>query len=126
MAQATEMNTTPPVPSAGNVRLQLEGMLVAALYVLFFAWIHLGAATEFLSAKVLAVFFGGLIVIPLVTGLPLVWLRRIGIDGVEKRSSSIAAFLPFARLALYALQVVVVWVVTREAYAWVFSSAAPF
>jgi hypothetical protein len=123
MAHATEMNSAHPMPSAGSFRAQMEGMVTAALYILFFGWIHLGATTELVSARVLAVFFGGLIVIPLVTGLPLGWLRHLVADGLERRSS-IAAFLPFARFALYALQAIVVWVATREAYAWIFTAAA--
>jgi hypothetical protein len=103
----------------------MEGLATAVLYAFCFVWIHVGSQTtqtEFLSAKVLAVFFVGLIVIPLLTCLPLAFVRQ-GIFGTLQRQASIAAFLPFATLALYALQAIVVWVVTREAYAWIFSAA---
>ena len=120
MAHATELNTSTPMPSASSFRAKMEGMMTAALYAVFFLWIHLGSmTTELISARVLAVFFGGLIVVPLVTGLPLAWLRRLIHDALQKQSS-VAAFLPFAQFALYALQGVAVWVVTREAYAWIF------
>ena len=119
MAQATEMNSASPLPSSRSFRSQMEGLTTAVLYALCFAWIHLGSRTELLSAKVLAVFFLGLIVIPLMTCLPLAFLRR-GIFGTLQRQASIAAFLPFATFALYALQGIVVWVVTREAHAWIF------
>ncbi len=118
MSQATDLNST-PMPSPGTVRLQIEGLATALLYVACFGWFHLGAGTEFVSTKVLAVFFAGLIVIPLVTGLPLAMLRRAITEGIAK-PTSVAAFLPFAHFALYALQGILVWVATREAYAWVF------
>ncbi len=123
MAQATEFNTTTEMPSTSSFRLQMEGLTTAGLYLFCFGWTHLGATTELVTPKVLAVFFAGLIVIPLLTGLPLALLRRSLVDILQKRSS-IAAFLPFAQLALYALQGILVWVATHEAYVWIFTGSS--
>ncbi len=123
MAQAAEFNTTTEMPSASSFRLQMEGLTTAGLYLFCFGWTHLGATTELVTPKVLAVFFAGLIVIPLLTGLPLALLRRSLVDILQKRSS-IAAFLPFAQLALYALQGILVWVATHEAYVWIFTGSS--
>ena len=120
MAQAADFKTTTEVPSAGSFRLQMEGLSTAGLYLLCFGWTHLGSATELVTPKILAVFFAGLIVVPLLTGLPLALLRRSLGELLQKRSS-IAAFLPFAQLALYALQGILVWVATHEAYLWIFA-----
>lgn len=117
MAHATEMNASAPRPD--HFRLQMEGLAIAVLYVVFFFWIHLGSGSERVDTRLLAVFFSGLIVIPLLVGMPLVLLRRV-ISGALPAHSSAAALLPFARLALYGLMSLFVWVVTREAYAWIF------
>jgi hypothetical protein len=71
---------------------------------------------------VLAVFLVGLMVVPLVAALPMFMLRRMLVDVLGKRPS-VAAFFPFARFALYALQGVMVWVATREAYALIFDGS---
>jgi hypothetical protein len=123
MAQSIEMNTTTPIPSVKNFRLQLEGMTTAAVYIVCFGWIHLGSGAELISPKVLSLFFVGLIVVPLIATLPMVLLRR-GLAALLRKQPHVAAFLPFARFALYALQGILVWVATREAYAWVFGGAA--
>ena len=108
------------MPDASSFRLQMEGLSTAGLYLLCFGWTHFGSATELMTPKVLAVFFAGLIAVPLLTGLPLALLRRSLVD-MLRRQSSIAAFLPFTQLALYALQGILIWIATREAYVWIFT-----
>jgi hypothetical protein len=125
MAQAAEFNTSTQMPSASSFRLQMEGLATAGLYLVCFGWTHLGSTTEWMTPKVLAVFFAGLIVIPLLTGLPLALVRRLLVGILHKRSR-IAAFLPFAQLALYALQGILVWVATHEAYVWIFTGSRLF
>ena len=122
MAQAAEINTSTEMPSASSFRLQMEGLATAGLYLLCFGWTHLGSSTELVTPRVLAVFFAGLIVVPLITGLPLALLRR-SLVGILQKRSRIAAFLPFAQLALYALQGILVWVATHEAYVWIFTGS---
>ena len=123
MAHTTDMNTTTPMPTTKSFRLQMEGMATAMLYAVCFGWIHLGSGSELVNTKVLAVFLVGLIVVPLLTALPMLMVRRLLIGGLQKQPS-VAAFSPFASFALYALQGILVWVATREAYAWVFGGAA--
>ena len=125
MAPSIEMNTTTPMRSAKSFRLQIEGMTTAAVYIFCFGWIHLGSGAEMISTRALSVFLVGLIVIPLIAALPMVLLRRLLVELLQKQPN-VAAFLPFARFALYALQGVIVWVATREAYAWAFGGSAPF
>jgi hypothetical protein len=122
MAQIADMNTTAPMRSTRSFLMQLEGIVTAAVYVACFGWIHLGSGRELINANVLMVFLVGLIVIPLLTALPMLLLRRLLVTGLQKQPS-VAAFLPFARFALYALQGVLVWVATREAYSWVFGGS---
>jgi len=122
MAQATDLNTMTPLPDASGFRMQMEGLSIAVLYVACFGWVHLGAPVEFMSVRVLAVFLSGLIVIPLLTGLPIVFLRRM-MMGAIKTKSSVSAFAPFARFALYGLQALLIWVATREAYTWIFTES---
>ena len=119
MAPSIEMKTTAAMPSAKNFRLQLEGMTTAAVYVFSFGWIHLGSGAELITTKALALFLVGLIVVPLIAALPMVLLRRLLVDLLRKQPN-VGAFLPFTRFALYALQGVMVWVATSEAYTWAF------
>jgi hypothetical protein len=117
MAQATDMNSATPMPDRSRVGMQVEGLAIAGLYALSFVWIHLGSQTEFLSIRVLVAFFAGLILVPIVTGLPIMFVRR-AMMGVLRSQQNVAAFATFANVALYALQGLLVWVVTREAYHW--------
>lgn len=119
MADTTHLNPDVPMPTGASFRLQMEGMATAAVYVASFAWFHLGSGAILVSANVLAIFLVGLIVLPLMAAMPIVLLRHLVIDNFHKKQPAVAAFLPFARFALYALQGVFVWVATREAYAWV-------
>ncbi len=122
MAQATDMNVTTPMPDAKTFGMQMEGLASAGIYVLCFGWIHFVSGSAVISANALAVFLVGLILVPLVAALPVFLLRRVLLGGLS-RQPSVAAFLPFARFALYALQGVLVWVATREAYALVFGGS---
>jgi uncharacterized membrane-anchored protein len=122
MAQATDMNAATPMPDEQTFSMQMEGFASAAVYMLCFGWFHLGSDNALISANLLAVFLVGLIVVPLVAALPMFLLRRVLINVLGKQSS-VAAFLPFARFALYALQGVLVWVATREAYMLVLNGA---
>jgi hypothetical protein len=115
------MNSSTPMPDRRSVAMQMEGLVIAGLYVLSFVWVHLGSRTEFLSVRVLVVFFAGLILVPIVTGLPIVFVRRL-VMNVLRAQPHVAAFTTFANLALYALQGLLVWVVTREAYHWVMAN----
>jgi hypothetical protein len=119
MAQATDLNTTTPMADRSHFGMQMEGLAIAGLYALFFGWMHLRSGVEFVSVRVLATFFAGLIVVPLVTGLPVVYLRRAMLKMIRQQPS-VAAFATFAHTALYALQGLLVFVVTREGYAWAF------
>ena len=123
MAEAAEIDTTTEMPDASSFRLQMEGMTTAAVYIFCFGWIHLGSGAELISTRALSVFLVGLIVIPLIAALPMVLLRRLLVELLQKQPN-VAAFLPFARFALYALQGVIVWVATREAYVWIFGGSA--
>ena len=120
MAETTHLNPNTPIPSIGSFRLQMEGLATAAVYVAAFAWFHLASGTPLLTANVLVVFLVGLIFLPLMAAMPMVLVRHIIIDNLQQKQPTIAAVLPFARFALYALQGVFVWVATREAYAWAF------
>lgn len=122
MAHATEMNSATPMPTVGNVHMQLEGMAMAGVYVSSFVWFHRAAGAAFLDTKVLAVFFVGLIVVPLLAALPVFLLRRL-VVGTFLSKPGLASFLPFARFSLYALQWIAVWAVTREVHERVFASA---
>jgi hypothetical protein len=124
MAHASDMNTATPMPTESGARMQIEGLSIAMVYAVCFGWVHLGSGVELLSVRVLAIFFSGLIAIPLLTGLPFVLLRKLVMSGI-KAQSSVAAFVPFAYFALYALHGLLVWVVTREAYTWYFEMS-PF
>ncbi|MAG32234.1 MAG: hypothetical protein CL908_15230 [Deltaproteobacteria bacterium] len=122
---ATEMNATTPMPNKRSFGLQIEGLMAALLYLICFGWTHLaavgtGATQTLLSAKLLAVFLAGMIAIPLVTLLPLVGLRRV-LAGVLSRGSAIGAAAPLAQVALYGLQCLLLWIITREVYAWLFA-----
>ena len=123
MAQSTEMNTSAPMPSHTSFRLQMEGMVSAMIYALCFSWFHLDSGGELVNTRILTVFLIGLIVVPALSAMPMVLLRRMLLPLLEKQSG-VVAFMPFTRFALYALQGIVVWVATREAYAWYFGSAA--
>lgn len=103
--------------------MQMEGMATAVLYTVFFALVHLGAHFDVGMTKLLAVFFAGLLFVPLLVALPLTLLRGALAQGLA-RQENLASFLPFARFALYALQGLALWVITREAYHWAF--AGPF
>ncbi len=122
MAQATEMNVATPMPDGKTFGMQMEGLASAIVCILCFAWIHLASGNALIAVKVLAVFHVGLIVVPLIAALPMYLLRRV-LVGMLGRRPRVAAFLPFARFALYALQGLVVWVATREAYALVFAGS---
>jgi len=124
---ATEMNESTPMPDKGHFGLQMEGLATAVLYLVCFGYSHLaatgaGSTQAFMDTKVLAIMLGGLIAIPVVTALPMVGLRRI-LATVLPPDSAVGATLPFAQFALYGLQCLLVWVVTREAYAWIFAPA---
>ncbi len=123
MAQSTEMNTAAPLPTPGTFRLQMEGLAAAAVYGACFVWFHLQSGGEIIDTRILATFLVGLIVVPAAAAFPLLVLRRALLPMLEKQSS-IAAFMPFTRFALYALQGLVVWVATREAYAWFLGTPA--
>ena len=122
MTQATDMNATTPMPDEKTFGMQMEGMASAVVYILCFGWIHAASGGDLISANVLAVFLVGLMVVPLVAALPMFLLRRMLVNVLGRRPS-VAAFLPFARFALYALQGVMVWVATREAYALIFDGS---
>ena len=124
---ATDMNDATPLPDRSTFGLQMEGLATALLYAIAFSWFHLeavaaGTTATLISTKALAVGLVGLIVIPLVVALPMVGLRRALVGAIPK-GSAIAASLPFAQVALYGLQCLLVWVVTREAYALLFTAA---
>ena len=121
MAQAADLNTSTPMSGRRQFAMQMEGLTIAGLYVLCFGWMHLNGGVEFLSVRVLATFFAGLVAVPLLTGLPVVFVRRMLMNAIRSQPS-VAAFATFAHLALYALQSLLVFVVTREAYGWVFST----
>ena len=125
MAHATDMNTSTPMPDRKHVAMQLEGLVIAALYVFSFVWVHLGSQTEFLSIRILVAFFAGLILVPIVTGVPIVFVRRLMLN-VLRSQQNVAAFTTFANVALYALQGLLVWVVTREAYHWAMANLTGF
>jgi hypothetical protein len=122
MAQATDMNAATPMSSEKSFGMQMEGYASAGVYILCFGWIHFASEDALITANVLAVFLVGLMVVPLVAALPMFMLRRM-VVGVLGKRASVAAFLPFARFALYALQGVLVWVATREAYALIFDGS---
>jgi len=122
MAQATDMNAATPMRDDKTFGMQIEGFASDAVYILCFGWVHLASGHALISANLLAVFLVGLIVVPLVAALPMFMLRRVVVEVLGKQPS-VAAFLPFSRFYLYALQGVLVWVATREAYALVFSGA---
>ena len=118
MSQTTEMNTT--TPTAGNFRMQMEGLATAILYAAYFVMVHLGANLDVDMTTLLAVFFVGLILVPLLVALPLTLLRGAVTNELSDQAN-LSAFLPFASLALYALQAIALWVITREAYHWAFA-----
>jgi hypothetical protein len=124
MAQATDLNTSTPMADRSQLAMQMEGLTIATLYVLCFGWLHLHSGVEFLSVRVFVSFFAGLIAVPLVTGFPIVFIRRTMMNAIRSQPS-IAAFATFAHLALYALQGILVWVVTREGYDWAFTNVPP-
>ena len=115
MAQSTEMNTAAPMPTPATSRLQMEGLASAAVYVACFGWFHLQSGGPLLDSRILAIFLIGLILVPALAALPLLALRRAVVPMLETRPR-VAAFMPFTRFALYALQGLVVWIATREAY----------
>ena len=119
MAGATELNG--PTATGSTFRAQMDGLATALIYVLCFGYMHLGSGVEFLNTTVLAVFFAGLIIVPLLVCLPVVPVRRALSMALEQQSG-IAAFVPLAGMALYALQAILIWVITREAYTWVFTA----
>jgi hypothetical protein len=119
MAETTHLNPDTPMPTGASFRLQMEGMATAGVYVGSFGWFHLASGMQLVTANVLTVFLIGLISLPLLAAMPIVLLRHLVIDNLQEKQPKVAAFLPFARFALYALQGVFVWVATREAHAWV-------
>jgi hypothetical protein len=121
MAQATDLNTSTPMADRSQFAMQIEGLTIAGLYVFCFGWLHLNSGVEFVSVRVLVSFLVGLIAVPLVTGFPIVFVRRTMMN-VIRSQPNIAAFATFSHVALYALQGVLVWVVTREGYDWAFAN----
>lgn len=119
MAGATELNGS--TATGSTFRAQMDGLATALIYVFCFGYTHLGSGVEFVSTTVLAVFFAGLIIVPLLVCLPVVPVRRALSKALDHKSG-IAAFVPLAGFALYALQAILIWVITREAYAWVFTA----
>ena len=124
MANATEMNTSVPMLGRSQFRLQMEGLATAGLYAFCFGSMHLASNAPLFTTRAAAIFFGGLIAVPLLVGLPLALLRGM-LLGLVPGDSSVAAFLPFARFSLYALQAILIWIATREAYAYFFTTPAP-
>lgn len=120
MSQATELNTSTPMPSAGDFQFKMQGMLCAAIYTGSFVIAHSAARLPFLDTMTAAVFLAGLVVIPAIIGLPLAALRRM-LAGQAEGESSVAAFLPFAQFALYGLAALLIWLATREAHHWIFA-----
>jgi hypothetical protein len=119
MADTTNLNPDLPMPTPASFRLQMEGLATAGVYVASFGFFHLSSGNTLVNANVLGVFLIGLLVVPLVAAMPAALLRHFVVDLLQQKQPSVAAFLPFARFALYALQGLLVWVATREAYAWV-------
>lgn len=121
MAHATELNTSPAVVDRGHFGMQMEGVMLAGLFAVCFVWMHLSSGAELTSVRILVTFFSGLIVVPLLTGLPIVFVRRMMMDLIRSQPT-VKAFATFSHLGLYALQGVLVWVVTREGYNWAIST----
>ena len=119
MADTTQLNPDLPMPTTASFRLQMEGLATAAIYVVSFGFFHLASGRPLVTANVMGVFLIGLMVVPLVAAMPTALLRHFVVDMLQRNQPSVAAFLPFARFALYALQGLLVWVATREAYVWV-------
>jgi hypothetical protein len=118
MSHAADLSSTDPTPSRQTFRAQMEGLAMTLLYAVAFVWMHLASGRPTIDPIVLGAFFAGLFAIPLLVAMPLVMLRRLLFDTL-RRHAGVAAFLPLAGFAFYGLQMVLVWVATREAYSWV-------
>lgn len=120
MAQATELNTSVPMPSKALVQLKMQGLLCASVYAASFGVAHSKAALAFFDTKNIAIFLLGLVLVPLLVGYPLALLRRMmgREEGVE---SDAIAFLPYIYFASYGLASILVWIATREAHQIIFA-----